>query len=160
MTKWNNHYIWWIYMNLRLNLSGECFFLHESIEQVWIFSNIWIIRIFNCCNRNWNCMFWKWDRWTLIESDLTNWNSLLFRFRSLPTKSVRHRIFLSIMMLLFILVQVMMNLITNGGGDAGLMHCTGHSLGAHVCGHFGRWAAARGMKPDRCTGNDDADQSV
>ncbi|KAK2148682.1 hypothetical protein LSH36_487g02041 [Paralvinella palmiformis] len=52
--------------------------------------------------------------------------------------------------------EVMMNLITNGGGDAGLMHCTGHSLGAHVCGHFGRWAAARGMKPDRCTGMDPA----
>lgn len=52
--------------------------------------------------------------------------------------------------------EVMMNLITNGGGSASLMHCTGHSLGSHVCGHLGRWAAARGMRPDRITGMDPA----
>ena len=48
--------------------------------------------------------------------------------------------------------EVVINLIRSGGGNRSLMHCTGSSLGAHVCGHMGRWAADQGHKPGRITG--------
>nr|AKV16248.1 putative pancreatic lipase-related protein [Pectinaria gouldii] len=38
-------------------------------------------------------------------------------------------------------------------------HLTGHSLGSHVVGHAGRWAAAQGFLPNRVVGMDPAGPS-
>ena len=40
------------------------------------------------------------------------------------------------------------NLITNGGITANNIYCVGHSLGAHTCGHLGKW-----LRIGRITGN-------
>ncbi|KAF6217362.1 hypothetical protein GE061_001716 [Apolygus lucorum] len=48
-------------------------------------------------------------------------------------------------------------LITNTGLSLQNIHLVGHSLGAHVCGHAGKWLQTeRGMKMDRITGVDPA----
>ena len=34
--------------------------------------------------------------------------------------------------------EIARNLINNGGAATSRMHCAGHSLGSHCCGHFGK----------------------
>ena len=37
--------------------------------------------------------------------------------------------------------MVMDNIKNNGGYAASRIYCVGHSLGAHLCGHAGRWTS-------------------